>query len=68
MLTHPVVRLLHTHIGLDPESLGARVIADCLNDVAREFPGLSAGELALQAQADASVFARIVAHFTVNES
>ena len=68
MLTNPVVRLLHTHIGLDPESLGARVIADCLNDVAREFPGLSVSELALQAQTDASVFARLVAHFTVNES
>jgi chemotaxis protein methyltransferase WspC len=68
MLTNPLVRLLHTHIGLDPESLGVRVIADCLSDVAREFPGLSAGELALQAQSDASVFVRLVAHFTVNES
>ncbi len=68
MLTNPVVRLLHARIGLDPDSLGTRVIADCLNDLAREFPGLSADELAFQAQGDAAVFARLVAHFTVNES
>jgi chemotaxis protein methyltransferase WspC len=68
MLTNPLIRLLHRHVGLDPDSLGARVIADCLSDVAREFPGLSAGELVLRAQNDTAVLARIVAHFTVNES
>ena len=68
MLTDPVVRFLHTRIGLDPESLGARVIGDCLSDVAREFPGLSAAEIVREAQNNSAVFARLTAHFTVNES
>ena len=68
MLTDPVVRFLHTRIGLDPESLGARVIGDCLNDVRHEFPGLSAAEIVRAAQNNAAVFARLIAHFTVNES
>jgi len=68
MLTDPVVRYLHAQIGLDPDSLGARVIGDCLNEVRHEFPGLSAAEIVRAAQNNAAVFARLIAHFTVNES
>ena len=68
MLSNPVVRFLQAQIGLEPESLGVRVIGDCLNDLARDFPGRSFAAIALSAQHDAAVFAQVVAHFSVNES
>ena len=68
VLTNPVVKFLHANVGLEPESLGVRVIGYCLNDLAREFPGRSNAAIALSAQHDAEVFSRVVAHFSVNES
>lgn len=68
VLTNPVVKFLHAAVGLEPESLGVRVIGDCLNDLAREFPGRSYAAIALSARHDATVFSKIVAHFSVNES
>jgi len=66
--SNPVVKFLQTRIGLEPESLGARVISDCLSDLAREFPGRSFTAIALSAQQDREMFDRVVGHFSVNES
>ena len=68
VLRNPVVKFLQAHIGLDPESLGVRVLGDCLSDLARDFPGRSYAAIALSAQQDAAVFDQVVAHFSVNES
>ena len=68
VLSNPVVKFLQAHIGLDPESLGTRVLGDCLSDLARDFPGHSFAAIALSAQQNAEVFAQVVAHFSVNES
>ena len=68
MNTDPILILLKRRIGLDPASLGVRVIEDCLADLARDFPGLSPLALAIAAEHDRSVFDSVVAHFVVNES
>ena len=68
VLRNPVVKFLQAHIGLEPESLGVRVLGDCLSDLARDFPGRSYAAIVLSAQQDAGVFDQVVAHFSVNES
>ena len=68
VLSNPVIKFLQAQIGLDPESLGVRVLGDCLSDLARDFPDRSYAAIALSAQHDAEVFDQVVAHFSVNES
>ena len=68
VLANPVVKFLQAQIGLEPESLGVRVIGDCLNDLARDFVDLSFSAIALGAARDPQMFARVVAYFAVNES
>ena len=67
-MNDPILNLLRRRIGLDPDSLGERVIEDCLADLGRKYPELGRGALALLAERDASVFADVVGHFVVNES
>ncbi len=72
MLTNPIIRLLHRRIGLDPESLGVRVIADCMGDLmgdlAQAYPGQTADAIAIAAARDTQLFDQIVGYFAVNES
>lgn len=68
MNADPILNLLRRRIGLDPESLGVRVIEDCLADLARHFPDRSLAAVALAAEHDRNVFDAVVAHFVVNES
>ena len=68
MTSDPILALLRRRIGLDPESLGQRVIDDCLADLARHYPAQSRASLALAAEHDRDVFEQVVAHFVVNES
>jgi chemotaxis protein methyltransferase WspC len=68
MATNPILQLLSRRIGLDPGSLGERVIEDCLGEVERHFPGMRMAAIALAAEHDRSVFDTVVGKFVVNES
>lgn len=67
-MNDPILNLLRRRIGLDTDSLGERVIEDCLADLSRRYPDQGRGALALLAETDAAVFADVVGHFVVNES